>query len=79
MRTLSRRFFTAALLVCLLLPGIADAQRRKRASTSPQFSYLLVLSYAHYYQLYHETYPQLRDMMHRMSSHVARNAAKKGA
>ena len=47
MGTLSRRFFTAALLLCLILPGIADAQRRKRASTSPQFSYyLLVLSYA---------------------------------
>lgn len=47
MRTVRRRPFTAALLVCLLLPGIAEAQRRKHASTLPQFSYyLLVLSYA---------------------------------
>jgi ribonuclease T2 len=47
MRTSIRRFSTAALLVWLLLTGIADAQRRKTASTSPQFSYyLLVLSYA---------------------------------
>ena len=47
MKALSRRFFTAALLVCLLRPGLADAQRRKRASTSTQFSYyVLVLSYA---------------------------------
>jgi ribonuclease T2 len=44
MRILSRRFFTAAFL---LLAGFADAQPQRTASTSPQFSYyLLVLSYA---------------------------------
>jgi ribonuclease T2 len=47
MKALSRRFCTAAFLFCLVLPDIAEAQRRKQASTSPQFSYyLLVLSYA---------------------------------
>jgi hypothetical protein len=46
MRTLSRLFFTSAVGACLLLPGISDAQPQQRASTSPQFSYyLLVLSY----------------------------------
>ena len=48
MGMLSRRFFTAALLVCLLASGIAHAKTHKRKPlTSPQFSYyLLVLSYA---------------------------------
>ena len=48
MRTYSRRFFSAGLLACLLLSGVADAKsRKKKASASPQFSYyLLVLSYA---------------------------------
>ena len=48
MRTYSRRFFTAGLLVGLLLSGTADAKsRKKKAPASPQFSYyLLVLSYA---------------------------------
>lgn len=48
MRTLSRHCFTAVLLGCLLLSGMANAKSRKRkAAPSPQFSYyLLVLSYA---------------------------------
>ena len=48
MKTLSRTFFIAALLVCLLLAGIAQAKSsKKKTSTSKQFSYyLLVLSYA---------------------------------
>lgn len=48
MTTSSSRFLTAALLVCVLLSGAAEARsRKKRSSGSPQFSYyMLVLSYA---------------------------------
>jgi len=50
MRMVSRSFFTAALLVCLLMSGktLQAKSHRTRAATSlPQFSYyLLVLSYA---------------------------------
>ncbi|HZT31106.1 MAG TPA: hypothetical protein VFA33_14555 [Bryobacteraceae bacterium] len=47
MRTLNRRFFIAASVICLL-SGTADARSRKKKPTpAPQFSYyLLVLSYA---------------------------------
>ncbi|MBZ5575495.1 MAG: ribonuclease [Acidobacteriia bacterium] len=45
MRWLSR-FLAAAVLICLLVPGLAPARsRRRRPAASPQFSYyLLVLS-----------------------------------
>jgi ribonuclease T2 len=48
MGTLSRCLFLAALPVCLLLSGTASARsHKKRSTSSPQFSYyLLVLSYA---------------------------------
>jgi len=48
MRMPIRRTFVAAVMVCLLLSGRADAaSRKKKPAASPQFSYyLLVLSYA---------------------------------
>src|ERR1700736_4803939 len=46
MRMVSRRFFTAALLACLLVSGIANARSHKKKNTSQFSYYLLVLSYA---------------------------------
>ena len=47
MSSLTRRFFIAGLLACVLLSAPADAQSGKKKKAAPQFSYyLLVLSYA---------------------------------